>query len=87
MQRRPIQLSVSALLLVVIGAALNLWLFRFGTLAGLLGLSLTKHVAIAWLCQVLGVDRRARSGKDAGRAGPHPSPMGPRPEPVARPGD
>jgi hypothetical protein len=87
MQRRPIQLSVSALLLVVIGAALNLWLFRFGTLAGLLGLSLTKHVAIAWLCQVLGVDRRARPGRGVEPIAPHPAPSGLWHEPVSRSGD
>jgi hypothetical protein len=80
MQRLPFQLSVTALLIVVVGVALNLWIFRFGTLAGLLGLSVTKHVVIAWLCQVLGVDRRPRSdadqvggpdpGRDPGRSGP-----------------
>ncbi|WP_161602338.1 hypothetical protein [Tautonia marina] len=64
MQRLPFQLSVTALLIVVAGVALNLWLFRFGTLAGLLGLSVTKHVVIAWLCQVLGVDRRPRTTSD-----------------------
>lgn len=64
MQRLPLQVSISALILVVAGLALNLWLFRFGMLAGILGLSLTKHVAIAWLCQVLGVDRRPRPGRD-----------------------
>jgi hypothetical protein len=72
MQRLPFQLSVSALLLVVVGVALNLWLFQFGTLAGLFGLSLTKHLAIAWLCQVLGVDRRAQSGKETDAAGLDP---------------
>ncbi|MEW4568491.1 hypothetical protein AB1L88_11545 [Tautonia sp. JC769] len=70
MQRLPIQLSVAALLVVVAGVALNLWIFRFGALAGLLGLSVTKHLVIAWLCQVLGVDRRPRS--DPERVGePH----------------
>ena len=64
MQRLPFQLSVTALLIVVAGVALNLWIFRFGTLAGLLGLSVTKHVVIAWLCQVLGVARRPRSAEE-----------------------
>lgn len=71
MQRLPFQLSVTALLIVVAGVALNLWLFRFGTLAGLLGLSVTKHVVIAWLCQVLGVDRRPRTSPDQ-TGEPHP---------------
>ena len=75
MQRLPLQLSVTALLIVVAGFALNLWLFRFGTLAGLLGLSVTKHVVIAWLCQVLGVDRRPRTALDpAGEPQPGGSP-------------
>lgn len=39
--------------------ALNIWLFRLGAFWGILGLNVTKHVAIAYLCQVLGVDRRA----------------------------
>ncbi|WP_169979927.1 hypothetical protein [Tautonia rosea] len=73
MQRLPLQLSVTALLIVVAGIALNLWIFRFGTLAGLLGLSVTKHIVIAWLCQVLGVDRRPRTAD--GQAGdPRPGP-------------
>jgi hypothetical protein len=38
--------------------ALNFWLFRLGAFWGIVGLNLTKHVAIAYLCQVLGVDRR-----------------------------
>jgi hypothetical protein len=37
--------------------ALNLWLFRVGVFWGILGLNVTKHVAIAYLCEVLGVDR------------------------------
>ena len=38
--------------------ALNFWLFRLGAFWGIVGLNVTKHVAIAYLCQVLGVDRR-----------------------------
>ncbi|RUL86492.1 hypothetical protein [Tautonia sociabilis] len=72
MQRLPIQLSVSALLIAVAGVALNVWLFRFGPLAGLLGLSLTKHLAIAWLCQTMGVDRRPEA---APPNGPVPAPF------------
>ncbi|QDV34587.1 hypothetical protein [Tautonia plasticadhaerens] len=90
MRPRPLQVSVSALILVVAGLALNLWLFRFGMLAGILGLSLTKHVAIAWLCQVLGVDRRPRpgpgGGRDGIRGGPGPTSLGPTAVPAPGPG-
>ncbi len=46
---------------VVACVALNIWLFRVGPLAGILGLNVTKHVVIAYLCQVLGVNRRAKA--------------------------
>jgi len=59
----PLQLSVSTLLLLVACSAVNLWLFRFGPLVGLLGLSVSKHVVIAWLCQVLGVNQRRRESE------------------------
>jgi hypothetical protein len=58
MERPGIQISVAMLLGVIACVALNIWLFRFGPLLGIVGLNLTKHVVIAWLCQVLGVDRR-----------------------------
>lgn len=58
MERPSLQLSVTAMLLLVAAVAFNLWLFRLGPLLGIIGLNLTKHVAIAGLCQVLGVDRR-----------------------------
>ena len=38
--------------------AVNVWLFRLGVLMGILGLNVTKHVLIAYLCQVLGVNRQ-----------------------------
>jgi hypothetical protein len=57
MERRNFQMSVAALLGLVACIALNFWLFRLGALWGILGLNITKHVAIAYLCQVLGVDR------------------------------
>jgi len=41
--------------------ALNFWLFRLGVFWGILGLNVTKHVAIAYLCEVLGVDRHRPS--------------------------
>ena len=53
------QLRVSTLLGLVACVALNFWLFRLGPLMGILGLSVTKHVAVAYLCQVSGLNRRA----------------------------
>jgi hypothetical protein len=72
MERPSFQLSIAALLGLVACIALNIWLFRLGVLWGILGLNVTKHVAIAYLCQVLGVDRPAQ---------PLPS----RPSPVTSP--
>ncbi len=62
MERPGLQLSVATMLLFVACVAFNLWLFRLGPLLGIIGLNLTKHVVIAWLCQVLGVDRRMKNG-------------------------
>lgn len=61
MARPPFQLSVAAFLGLVAAVAVNIWLFRLGLLAGIFGLSITKHIVIAYLCQVLGVDRRTSS--------------------------
>jgi hypothetical protein len=49
--------------------ALNIWLFRFGALAGMLGLYISKHVMIAYLCEILGVDKRRGADR------PRPSPV------------
>ena len=38
--------------------AFNIWLFRLGVFWGILGLNVTKHVMIAYLCGASGVDRR-----------------------------
>lgn len=57
MERPNLQISVAALLGLVACFAVNFWLFRLGALWGILGLNVTKHVAIAVLCQSLGVDR------------------------------
>ncbi len=56
------QLRVSTLLGLVACVALNIWLFRVGTLLGILGLNVTKHVAIAMLCQAAGVNRSQAPG-------------------------
>lgn len=57
MERPGFQLSVAGLLALVACVALNIWLFRLGPLWGIIGLNLSKHVIIAYLCQVLGVAR------------------------------
>lgn len=66
MERPGLQLSVATMLLLVACVAFNLWLFRLGPLLGIIGLNVTKHVVIAWLCQVLGVDRRRNRTAAAG---------------------
>ena len=58
MERPTFQLTVAAMLGVVACVALNIWLFRVGILVGIIGLNVSKHLLIAYLCQVLGVDRR-----------------------------
>jgi hypothetical protein len=65
MEQRPFQLKIVSLLGLVACIALNLWLFRLGVLWGIVGLNVSKHVVIAYLCQVLGVDRRHRSAAGA----------------------
>jgi hypothetical protein len=57
MERPILQMSVASMLGLVACIALNFWLFRLGMFWGILGLNVTKHVAIAYLCEVLGVDR------------------------------
>lgn len=68
--------------LAVAVCAVQFWLFRLGVLWGLLGLMVTKHVVIAWLCQVVGLDRRAgepvREGERPGAGGRGGIPMGAR---------
>jgi len=61
MEKPSIQMSVAAMLGLVACIAFNFWLFRLGPFWGIVGLNLTKHVATAYLCQVLGVDRRRAS--------------------------
>jgi hypothetical protein len=54
-------MSVASMLGLVACTAVNFWLFRLGIFWGILGLNVTKHVAIDSLCEVLGVDRRRRT--------------------------
>lgn len=72
-----LQMTVAAWLLTIASVAVVIWLFRLGALWGILGLSVLKHVVIAYLCQVLGVDRPARAGPAPG-APASPIPPGPR---------
>lgn len=54
--------------------ALNAWLFRRGVFYGLIGLNLTKHVAVAVLCRAVGVPkpREASPFRPAHRSLPKP---------------
>ena len=72
MRRAAPQISVASLLAAVAAVALNLWLFRFGAVVGIVGLSLSKHLAIAWLCGALGVDRSSRPERPIVAATGHP---------------
>ncbi len=58
MERPRFQFSVAYSLGLVACVALNIWLFRLGPLLGILGLNISKHVVIAYLCQAVGVDRK-----------------------------
>jgi hypothetical protein len=60
MERPAFQLRILSLLGLVACIALNMWLFRLGPLPGIVGLNISKHLVIAYLCQILGVDRRRR---------------------------
>jgi hypothetical protein len=80
MERHRIQLSVGSLLVLVACVALNFWLFRLGPLLGILGLNVSKHVLIAWVCQAIGVDKRR--GRPAPVAPPPASSRGPVPRPL-----
>jgi hypothetical protein len=79
MERHRFQLSVGSLLVLVACIALNIWLFRIGPLLGILGLNVSKHVLIAWVCQCLGVDKRRGTRPVAVPAahGPIPRPLPP----------
>ena len=74
MRRPAFQLTVATMLGLVACIALNFWLFRLGAFWGIVGLNLTKHVAIAYLCQALGVDRRPAAQADLVRPARAPLP-------------
>jgi hypothetical protein len=62
MERPAFQLKIASLLGLVACIAFNLWLFKLGPFFGIVGLNVSKHLLIAYVCQVLGVDRRGRRG-------------------------
>ena len=74
-----VNLGVGVLGLVACAAA-NVWVFRYGFLAGFVGLNLTKHVGVAVLCQAVGLNkgqpRPARHRRTAAHRA-HPVPAGP----------
>ena len=57
MNRRSSQFSLTFLMLLIACIAINLWLFRQGSLWGIIGLNISKHLLIAYLCRNLGVNR------------------------------
>ena len=67
------QMSVATMLWLVACIALNIWLFRVGVFWGILGLNVTKHVMIAYLCGVVGLDRRATAPPAAALVSPAPN--------------
>lgn len=64
-----LSVTLPALLVGVAGVAVNLWLFQVSILLGIVGLTVAKHVVIAYLCQRLGVNRAAESPR---RVASHP---------------
>jgi hypothetical protein len=73
MERPVFQLTVASLLGLVACIAFNIWLFRLGPLWGIIGLNVSKHVTIAYLCQVLGVDRRLKRERAQASSSPTPA--------------
>jgi hypothetical protein len=72
MERPMLQLSVATMLRLVACIAFNIWLFRLGVFWGILGLNVTKHVMIAYLCGAAGVDRRLPRGPAVALVSPAP---------------
>ncbi len=61
MQRTGLQFSLLSMLGLVACVAVNIWLFQCHMLAGIVGLNVTKHIVIAYLCQIMGVDKKKRN--------------------------
>ena len=64
MEHRGIQMSIRAMLALVACVAVNIWCFKVSALLGFVGLNITKHVIIAQLCLVLGVNRQPDAGDE-----------------------
>jgi hypothetical protein len=73
MRRTGLQFSLLSMIGLVACVALNLWLFQWHVFAGIVGLNVTKHVVIAYLCQVMGVNKQSRRGT-SGKSSARPSP-------------
>lgn len=54
-----LRITTKLLLGLVVVSAVHAWLFRQGVLVGIVGLAVSKHLAIAWICRATGVDRDA----------------------------
>lgn len=71
MDRHAIQISLTGMLGLVACVAVNIWLFRVSALLGIIGLNVSKHLIIAYLCKVIGLDkRRGAPGAPAPQARP-----------------
>ena len=75
MERTGLQFSVAWMLGLVACVAINIWLFRLGFLFGLIGLNVTKHIAVAAFCQAIGVNRQPE-GRRPGSGIPNPHASG-----------
>jgi hypothetical protein len=71
MTRSGFQISLAAMIGMVACVAVNLWLFRVGFVWGLVGLNVTKHVGVAAICQVLGVNRPRANVSPSSPPRPH----------------
>jgi hypothetical protein len=58
MKQPPFRLTVAMMLVLIACIAVNIWLFRLGVLWGILGLNVSKHFAVAFLCEALGGNRQ-----------------------------
>lgn len=73
MEQRPgVGRSIGSLLLLVAAVAVNVASFRASFLLGFVALNVTKHLAIAHLCRVIGVNRRLAPSPEAGAPAARP---------------
>jgi hypothetical protein len=77
MVRNPVQFGLSSLVLLVLFAALNCWLFKFGAWGGVLAVVVDKHVLVAYLCMKADVDRRSTASSTDVSRGAARGPGGP----------